>query len=277
MRRRRPGTRSTRRRRQSLDQAAEPPILPTPRASCGPGLEPGARHAGTNGARGRRLRSCRQGLLVQHERRRPQGDTGGFKVQRFVDPAGHECAYYDTTLLFPTNALTSPTSRPASRCSTCRTRRTRCAPTTLVTPAMQSPHESLQHQRKRGLLAAVLGNPSAVPGRRRRLRPQQGLPPPGAAVAACPVGLLGHESGFAPGRHDLLRDLDRARATRRPSTSPTRSCRARLERQTGASHGMTVSDDGNRGYFAAGGAGHRSTRARSRRASQTRRCARSAA
>ena len=27
---------------------------------------------------------------------------GGYKVERYVDKAGHECAYYDTTLLFPT-------------------------------------------------------------------------------------------------------------------------------------------------------------------------------
>ena len=33
------------------------------------------------------------------------GVNGGFKVQRYVDAAGHECAYYDTALLFPLNAL----------------------------------------------------------------------------------------------------------------------------------------------------------------------------
>src|SRR5690242_21958814 len=35
------------------------------------------------------------------------GDSGGFRVERYVDAAGHECAYYDTTLLFPTNARTN--------------------------------------------------------------------------------------------------------------------------------------------------------------------------
>ena len=33
------------------------------------------------------------------------GSTGGFRVHRYVDRDGRECAYYDTTLLFPTNAL----------------------------------------------------------------------------------------------------------------------------------------------------------------------------
>src|SRR5436305_15321442 len=32
------------------------------------------------------------------------GDSGGFRVERYIDAAGHECAYYDSTLLFPTSA-----------------------------------------------------------------------------------------------------------------------------------------------------------------------------
>ena len=27
--------------------------------------------------------------------------TGGYRVERYVDKAGHECAFYDSTLLFP--------------------------------------------------------------------------------------------------------------------------------------------------------------------------------
>ena len=46
------------------------------------------------------------------------GETGGFKVLRYVDKAGHECAYYDTTLLFPTNTFNSASSRRAWRSST---------------------------------------------------------------------------------------------------------------------------------------------------------------
>ncbi len=34
-----------------------------------------------------------------------QGTSGGFKALRYVDAAGHECAYYDTALLFPLNAF----------------------------------------------------------------------------------------------------------------------------------------------------------------------------
>ena len=71
-----------------------------PRAQCGPGAKPepdiqGRVPAGsaTNGL------WCNVALITH------QGTSGGFKVLRYVDPAGHECAYYDTALLFPLNAF----------------------------------------------------------------------------------------------------------------------------------------------------------------------------
>src|ERR1700759_5651739 len=77
-----------------------PPVEATPRANCGPGSKPepgiqGRVPAGsaTDG------RWCNVSLLSH------QGTSGGFKVLRYVDPAGHECAYYDTALLFPLNAF----------------------------------------------------------------------------------------------------------------------------------------------------------------------------
>src|SRR4051812_38853446 len=79
------------------DPSASP--KPVPRAKCGPGshAEPdiqGRVPAGsaTNGL------NCNT-TLVSH-----QGNSGGFKVWRYIDPAGHECAFYDTALLFPFNA-----------------------------------------------------------------------------------------------------------------------------------------------------------------------------
>jgi hypothetical protein len=81
--------------------------------------------------------------------------VGGFKVERYVDAAGHECAYYDTTLLWPTNALDQEggvnvldMADPAHPVLTTR----------LVTPAMDTPHESLVLSQSRGLLVAVAGN-----------------------------------------------------------------------------------------------------------------------
>ena len=66
------------------------------------------------------------------------GESGGYKVERYVDSAGRECAYFDSTLLFPTNAAAPgqyPTgtivldmSNPSNPVRT----------TTLLTPAMQT-------------------------------------------------------------------------------------------------------------------------------------------
>ena len=80
---------------------AAPPLGPTPPPShCDPGSHPepsvdGRVPAGSadNGL------SCNVTLLSH------QGTSGGFKVYRYVDAQGHECAYYDTALLFPLNAF----------------------------------------------------------------------------------------------------------------------------------------------------------------------------
>src|SRR4051794_38894735 len=43
----------------------------------------------------------RQGYRCNTAQVSHQGATGGFKVHRYVDPAGHVCAFYDSTLFFP--------------------------------------------------------------------------------------------------------------------------------------------------------------------------------
>ena len=122
---------------------------------------------------------------------------GGFRVWRYTDPAGHVCAYYDTSLLAPVNVvslLAGPSlgvevldlSDPAHPRHTA----------TLTTLAMLSPHESLNLNAKRGLLAAAVGNGLTLPGtmdvydvktdcRKPKLLAQRGI-------------LTGHESGFSP-------------------------------------------------------------------------------
>ena len=102
---------------------AEPPFVATPRAQCGPGSkpEPGIQGRVPAGSATNSLH-CNVSLIAH------QGTSGGFKTYRYIDPAGHECAFYDTALLFPVNALKLDTSSRASRCSTCRTRRSRCRP-----------------------------------------------------------------------------------------------------------------------------------------------------
>jgi hypothetical protein len=139
-------------------QASEPPLEPVPRADCGPGSRP------ETGMQGRVPADATDGFACNMELVGQEGAAGGFKVLRFVDRAGHECAYYDTTLLFPTNLQNlgnDPTgvavldmSDPSNPVRTA----------TLVTPAMQTPHESLLLNERRGLLVAVMGNPITYPG-----------------------------------------------------------------------------------------------------------------
>ena len=220
--------------------AAVPP--PTPRADCGPGSRPetaiqGRVPAGSKGF------ACNIALVGR------QGNAGGYKVHRFTDKAGRDCAYYDTTLLFPSNAQTlseQPTgvavvdmSNPAKPVQTA----------SLSTPAMQSPHESLVLNERRGLLAAVLGNPTFYPGvvdiydlnedcRRPALR------------SSLPVGVLGHESGFAPdGNTFYATSLATGQVTAVDVSDP--SAPKPLGVAQYRSHGLTVSEDGNRAYVAA--------------------------
>ena len=130
--------------------------------------------------------------LVAH-----QGTSGGFKVLRYVDPAGHECAFYDTALLFPLNALKLDTtsqgvavldmSDPAHPVQT----------ETLTELPMLSPHESLNLNPERGLLAAVLGNPATYPGLVSIYDVRQDCRHP-VLQSTQLVARFGHESGFSP-------------------------------------------------------------------------------
>src|SRR4051794_38092199 len=134
-----------------------PPMDAAPKAHCGPGSrpEPGVQGRVPEGSADEKGLWCNVTLLSH------QGTSGGFKVLRYVDGAGHECAYYDTALLFPLNVfnlngngigvVVLDMSDPAHPKQTA----------TLVDPPMVSPHESVTLNQKRGLLAAVNGNPAS--------------------------------------------------------------------------------------------------------------------
>src|SRR5918999_1145925 len=144
--------------------AAGDELQPTPRARCGPGSNP---EPGMQGrvpadavAAGKADAgfTCNTRLLAHH------GSSGGFKVQRYVDRAGRECAYYDTTLLFPSNAQ-DLSSQPTGAAVLDMGDPTRPQRTdTLLTPAMRTPHGSRRRNERRGLLVAVMGNQTAYPG-----------------------------------------------------------------------------------------------------------------
>ena len=232
-------------------QSTAPPA--TPKASCGPGSlpEPGlqGRVAKEDVEDGDAAAGYRCNIAeVGHS-----GQTGGYKVLRYVDKAGHECAYYDTTLLFPINALSlslEPTgvavldmSDPANPVRT----------DSLLTPAMQTPHESLNISVDRGVLAAVAGNPAFAPGIVDVYDISADCRHP-VLKASAPVGFLGHESGMAPDGKTFYPTSLGTRGLAQTTTAvdiSNLSVPLTLGVYGFDSHGMTVSDDGTRGYMAA--------------------------
>ncbi len=122
--------------------------------------------------------------------------------------------------------------------------------TTLVTPAMQTPHESVNISVQRGILAAVMGNPTQYPGAIDLYDLSQDCRSPVLLAAAFPATPFGHESGMAPdGQTFYPTSLGTGHTTAVDISNP------RLPRTlwTGEynTHGMSVSDDGTRGYLAA--------------------------
>ena len=242
---------------------AEPPptVIPTPttptastKAVCGPGSRP------ETGMQGRVSRAevesgraamgytCNTEMVGSFITANMAGTVGGFKVERYVDKAGHDCAYYDTTLLFPTNAAGAEAgvnvldmSDPTKPVMTAR----------LVTPAMLSPHESLILSKERGVLAAVLGNPAFGPGVVDLYDISADCRTP-VLKSSLPVGIFGHESGMSPDGNTFY-SASPGTPTLSAIDISNLSVPRLLLRTPIQSHGLTISADGNRAYVAGGG------------------------
>jgi len=226
-----------------IQHNAEPPLVATPPAHCGPGSRPETGVQGrvpadsaTNG------RWCNL-KLIGH-----QGHSGGFKVLRYVDTRGHECAFYDTALLFPINAFklnadslgvaVLDMSDPAHPKQT----------DTLTELPMMSPHESLNLNTRRGLLAAVNGNPTTEPGLVSIYDAHSDCRHP-QLKSTSPVARLGHESGFsADGRTFYAASTAFKAITAVDVTDPAHP--HAIWQGNVLSHGMTISASGNRAYIA---------------------------
>ncbi len=234
-----------------VQQALEPELAATPKAECGPGSMPetalqgqvpAADHASGRAAKGY---TCNLELVGEYTKPDPQGTVGGFKVERYVDAEGRECAYYDSTLLAPTSLVDVEAgvnvldmSDPKHPVLTDK----------LVTPAMLSPHESVVVSQERGVLAAVLGNPALYPGLIDVYDISADCRHP-VLKASSPVGVLGHESGMAPDGRTFY------------SASPGSSTLVAVDISNLSapvplwigpydSHGLSLSADGNRAYVA---------------------------
>jgi hypothetical protein len=227
----------------TVQQNAEPPLVATPRAQCAPGSkpEPGIQGRVPAGAATDGLH-CNVSLVAR------QGTSGGFKVLRYVDRGGRECAFYDTALLFPVNALKLDTtsqgvavidmSDPAHPVQT----------DTLTELPMLSPHESLNLNPRRGLLAAVLGNPSTYPGLVSIYDVSEDCRHP-VIQSTRPVARIGHESGFSPDGRTFWASGTAFESITAVDVTDPKSPHAVWQGNIVA-HGMTIRGDGNRAYIA---------------------------
>jgi hypothetical protein len=225
----------------------------TPKAACGPGSRPEtglqgrvsrAEHDSGRAAEGY---TCNTELVGSYTVPNAMGTVGGFKVERYVDAAGHDCAYYDTTLLYPTNVFDTEAgvnvldmSDPTHPVLTAQ----------LVTPAMLSPHESVVVSQQGGVLAAVTGNPAFYPGVVDVYDLSQDCRTPALRFSG-PLGFIGHESGMAPdGKTFYSASPGSPTLTAIDISNPTLP----TVLWTGPiySHGLSIGSDGNRAYVAAG-------------------------
>ena len=227
---------------------------PTPQAACGAGSRPEI------GIQGRFAKSefdngsYLKGHYCNVHQIGHNGATGGYRVERYVDKAGHECGYYDSTLLFPGN-IAAPNgpgvfvldmTNPAKPVVTA----------TLTTPAMLSPHESMRVNQKRGLIAAGQGSPGTEPAFVDVYDLTADCRHP-VLKSSTPMGIFGHESAFAPDGKTfyvtgtaaptlVAIDLTNPSVPQPVWVAPGRMF-----------HGMNISDDGNTLYAADAGIGRR--------------------
>jgi len=225
----------------------EPPLQAVPPAVCGPGSRPLPGEQGRVPATAISSPAAVQGWTCNDTVVSHYGTPGGFRVWRYVDPAGHACAFYDTSLSSALNVVSAgigPSSgivvldmaNPARPIQTAA----------LTSAAMLAPHESLNLNTRRGLLAAEAGNGTTLPGLMSIYDVRQDCRHPvlDSNYLAAPFG---HESGFAPdgktfwiGGGQGIAAVD-VSDPKKPHT---------IWKGNEPAHGLNLSDDGSRLYDA---------------------------
>jgi hypothetical protein len=225
---------------------------PVPKAVCGPGSmpEPGmqGRIPAEDYASGRAALgyTCNTEMLCSYTVPNADGGLGGFNVWRYVDKTGKECAFYDTSNVVPINLSggnagvnvldMSDPSQPVLS-------------TTLQTPAMMSPHESLILNTQRGLLMAVLGNAVTYPGLVDIYDVSENCLEP-VLKSSSLVGLLGHESGISPDGLTFYTGSPLVPTMAAIDVSDPGKPALLTFNAAIRAHGISVSDDGNTAYVA---------------------------
>lgn len=175
-----------------------PTLHPVPTARCDTASRP--------------LREAMQGRVSAADIASPGGKTGwacnvtqvshvatpgGFRTWRYTDRSGHTCAFYDTSLAAPLTIF-SPLAGPSLGTAVVDiTNPSRPVQTAMLTSlAMLSPHESLNLNTPRGLLAAEVGNAATLPGTMDIYTVAADCRHP-KMLSEVPIA-MGHESGFSP-------------------------------------------------------------------------------
>lgn len=226
-----------------VQKPAAPPMDAVPRPKCGAGSKPEPDIQGRVPAG-----SATDGLWCNVEMLSHEGVSGGFKVLRYIDTQGHECAFYDTALLFPLNAFNLSSEGLGVAVLDMKDPAHPVRTDTLTSSPMLSPHESLTLNVNRGLLAAVNGNPSTYPGVVSIYDVHEDCRHP-AEQSTLPVARLGHESGFTEDGKTFYATATAYQAITAIDVTDPKAPHPVWQGNV-YSHGMTLSDDGNRAYIA---------------------------
>ena len=226
----------------------QPYAGPTKGAECDRGSRPEkvqgkVPKADYDSGRAKKGYSCNARLISHY------GSSGGYRVERYVDKAGNECAYWDSTLLWPHNVPHQDTEGPGVFVMDMSDPDGPVRTDTLRTPAMQSPHESVRLNTKRGLLVADMGYPTWQPGFIDVYSLKDDCRHP-VLESSTPTGILGHEGGFAPdGMTYYVASLYGHTLTAVDLSNP--KVPTMLWTTTDFQpHGVSVSNDGTRLYIA---------------------------
>lgn len=178
---------------------------------------------------------------------RTDGGSGGYKVFRYRDGNKNECAYYDTTLLYPANGQSG--DLPGVFVLDMKDPEHPVRTTALVTPAMQSPHESFSFNKKKGLLAAALANPTTSPATVDIYSVKDDCRYP-RLLSSTPTGFFGHEASFSPDGETfwVSSDGNLTGSLTAIDVSNPADPKPLLTMHGVSIHGMSISDDGNRLY-----------------------------
>jgi len=228
-----------------VQEIAHPPLRPVPRARCDAESRPLAGTQGRVTAEDVASPAAAEGWTCNASVVGRFATPGGFRTWRYADRSGHVCAFYDTSLISRAGVISyaggpSPGVVVLDMADPSHPLQTDM----LITNAMLAPHESLNLNTRRGLLAAEVGNAFTLPSSFAIYDVRQDCRHP--ALQAQMAVPNGHESGFSPDGNTFYAAGGGGTSTAIDVSDP------KLPHVvwSGAmfSHGLNLSDDGNMLY-----------------------------